>query len=207
LLLNRFLITAIILLPLLIFNCGDSQEGKNNKAPLKDYRDPAVQMKEAKNILGSDTKLTFLGFFNDDKQEEIAAGLEINTKEEWGIKFAVMDISKEKPKKVYETKLLDGSLSNGHIDKIKLHSLNYELLYYNSGNYFLGSGGGEVFSYIVDYKNKEVYSSHLVAGSKRTSLYLSENIKNDDIRKFLLNALKKDFPALVLVSHDIEFDD
>jgi len=25
--------------------------------------------------------------------------------------------------------------------------------------------------------------------------------------KFLLNALKKDFPALVLVSHDIEFDD
>jgi hypothetical protein len=207
LLLNRFIVTAIILFPLFIFNCGDSQEKKNNKAPLKDYKDPAAQLKEAKNILGNDAKLTFLGFFNDDKQEEIIAGLEINTKEEWGIKFAVMDISQEKPVKAYETKLLDGSLTDGHLDKIKLPSLKYEMLYYNSGDYFLGSGGGEVFSYIVDYKNKEVYYSHLVVGSKKTSLYLSENIKNDDIRKFLLNALKKDFPALVLVSQDIEFDD
>ncbi len=206
-LLNRFIVTAIILFPLFIFNCGDSQEKKNNKAPLKDYKDPVVQLIEAKSILGNDAKLTFLGFFNDDKQEEIAVGLEINTKEEEGIKFAIMDISKENPEKVYETKLLDGSLSNGHLDKIKLPSLNYDLLYYNSGDYFLGSGGGEVFSYIVDYKNKEVYYSHLVADSKRTSFYLSENIKNDDVRKFLLNAVKKDFPALELVSHDIEFDD
>jgi len=190
-----------------ILNCGDSPDDKKDKAPLKDYKDSEVRMTAVKKILGKDTKATMLGQFNNDKQEEVAAGVEINTKDSWGIKFAFLDISGDEPKKTYETKLLDGSFENSRFDKIKLPSFDYELLYYNSDDFFMGSGGGEIFSYIVDYYKKDVYYSHLVADSKRISLYISDNIKDEEIRNFFFSSFKKDFPSYELVLKDVEFDD
>lgn len=205
-LLNKFL-PAVLLLFILLGGCGDSPQEKKNKAPLKDYKDPAVQLKEAKGLLGDNVKLTFIGNFDRSNYEEIAAGSEISTKEEWGIKFTSIDISGEKPKKIFETGLVEGSFDDSRVEKLKLTSKDYELLYYNSGDYFMGTGGGEVLSYIVDFNEKEIYYAHLVAGNKKVLLYLSGNINNDDIRKHFLDTFKRDFPAFVLVSEDIEYDE
>jgi hypothetical protein len=206
LLLNKFLFNGIIFSFLFLISCGDSQEEKKSKAPLKDYRDSEVQLKEAKNLLGSNVKVTFLGNFESNKNEELVAGSEINTKDEGGIKFTSIDISGEKPKKIFETGLLEGSFDEGKVEKLRLAELNHELLYYNSGDYFMGSGGGEVFGYILDFNEKEIYYAHLVVDNKKVSLYLSENINSDDIRKFFLDTFKRDFPAFTLVSNDIKYD-
>ena len=204
---NKLLSAGFIISLLFLISCGDSPDEKKNKAPLKDYRDTSVQLKEAKNLLGDNVKLTFMGDFDESKKEEIAAGSEINTKEEWGIKFTSIDISEDKPKKIFETDLLEGSFDDCKVEKLTLSSKDYEFLYYNSRDYFLGSGGGEVFSYIIDFNEKEIYYAHLVADNKKVSLYISENINNDDIRKFFLDTFKRDFPSLVLISQDIEYDE
>jgi hypothetical protein len=207
LLLNKFLPVVLFVLLAFLISCGDSTDKKKNKAPLKDYRDPSVQLKEAKNLLGDNVKVTFIGNFDKSKKEEIAGGSEINTKDEWGIKFTSIDITGDKPKKIFETDLLEGSFDDSKVEKITLSSKDYELLYYNSRDYFLGSGGGEVFSYIIDFNEKEIYYAHLVADNKKVSLYISENINNDDIRKFFLDTFKRDFPSFVLISQDIEYDE
>jgi len=207
LLLNKFLTAVLFISFLFLISCGDSQDEKKNKAPLKDYKDSAVQLREAKNLLGNDVKVTFLGNFKNDSEEEIVAGSEINTKDEWGIKFTSIDITGDEPKKIFETDLLEGSFDDSKVDKLRLASKSYELLYYNSGDYFMGSGGGDVFGYIIDFNEKEIYYAHLVADNKKVSLYLSENINNDDIRKFFLDTFKRDFPTFVIVSQDIEYDE
>ena len=206
-LLNKFLSALLLLSILFLISCGDSQDKKKTKAPLKDFRDPAVQLKEAKTLVGNNVKLTFMGTFEKDGKEELAAGSEVNTKDEWGIRFTNIDISGEEPKKIFESDLLEGSFDDSKVEKIKLPSKDYELLYYNSGDYFMGSGGGEIFDYIIDFNEKEIFYAHLVADNKKVSLYLSENIKDDNVRKFFLDKFKRDFPSYILVSHDIEYDE
>jgi hypothetical protein len=208
LLLNKFLPAVLFLsFVLLLAGCNDTPQEKKNKAPLKDYKDPAVQLKEAKGLLGDNVKVTFIGNFDRSNNEEVIAGSEINTKKEWGIKFTSIDIAGEKPKKIFETGLLEGSFDDSKVEKLSLSSKDYELLYYNSGDYFMGTGGGEVLSYIVDFNEKEIYYAHLVADNKKVSLYLSGNINNDDVRKYFLDTFKRDFPTFILVSKDIEYDE
>jgi len=103
--------------------------------------------------------------------------------------------------------LLDGSFKQGFIDKIKFSSFDTELIYYNSRDYYLGSGGGEIFSYIIDFEAKQVYYAHLVIEpSTSVSLFISENTGNKEIRNFFVLTFKKDYPNLKLVDDDIIID-
>lgn len=204
-LLNKYFSAVLFIFLAFLLSCGDSDE-KKNKAPLKDFRDPAVQLREAKSLLGDNARITFIGNFDKDDNEEIVAGSEISTKDEWGIKFTSININSEKPEKIFETRLLEGSIEESRIEKLNLSSKDYELLYYNSLDFFMGSGGGEVFCYIIDFNEKEAYYAHLVADNKKVSLYLSDNIKNDDVRQFFLNTFKRDFPTYILVQQDIKYD-
>jgi hypothetical protein len=79
-------------------------------------------------------------------------------------------------------------------------------MYYNSQDYFLGSGGGEVFSYIIDFNNKKTYYAHLFSEGKKVSLFLSVNIDIPEIKDFFTSAFKKDYPGLVLVTKDVNID-
>ena len=173
---------------------------------MKDYKDPAVLLHEAKNALGENTKTAHLGRFESNVENEVVAGTEINTKDEWGIKFALLKITNNDLKKIYETDLLDGSFNSSLVSKIKLPSTGYELIYYNSQGYFLGSGGGEIFSYLIDFNVRKIFYAHLVIEPKEISLYISDNIENPDIKNFFINNFKKDYPSLTLVSKDIEID-
>lgn len=204
-LLNKYFSAVLFIFLAFLLSCGDSDE-KKNKAPLKDFRDPAVQLREAKSLLGDNARITFIGNFDKDDNEEIVAGSEISTKDEWGIKFTSININSEKPEKIFETRLLEGSIEESRIEKLNLSSKDYDLLYYNSLDFFMGSGGGEVFCYIIDFNEKEAYYAHLVADNKKVSLYLSDNIKNDDVRQFFLNTFKRDFPTYILVQQDIKYD-
>ena len=204
-LLNKYFSAVLFIFLAFLLSCGDSDE-KKNKAPLKDFRDPAVQLREAKSLLGDNARITFIGNFDKDDNEEIVAGSEISTKDEWGIKFTSININSEKPEKIFETRLLEGSIEESRIEKLNLSSKDYDLLYYNSLDFFMGSGGGEVICYIIDFNEKEAYYAHLVADNKKVSLYLSDNIKNDDVRQFFLNTFKRDFPTYILVQQDIKYD-
>lgn len=203
--LNKYLSIVILFLPLFLISCGDSEDDKI-KAPVKDFSDPAVQLNEAKKLLGESVKFTFMGNFDDDQSRELVALSEINTKDAWGIKFTSINLKADRPDKEFETGLLEGSLEDSRIEKINLSSKKYELLSYNSADFFMGSGGGEVFSYIIDFNEEAVYYAHLVADDK-VSLYISDNINDDEVKQIFLNNFKRDFPSYVLVQQDVVYGD
>ena len=109
--------------------------------------------------------------------------------------------------KKYETSLLDGSFKESLVRKIKFPKFKYELIYYNSQDYFWGSGGGEVFAYIINYAKKETFYAHLFSESrKQVELFLSKNITEPDLKKFFISSFKKDYPELKFTSDDVSLE-
>lgn len=142
-----------------------------------------------------------------DSKANIIIGKEIMNQDEWGIKFLLYTNKNDSLIKIYESKLLDGSFTESKIEPIQFPDYNYKLLYYNSLDYFMGSQGGEVFSYIIDFNLNEIYYAHLfIIPGKPISLYLSNNIKNETIRKYFVSNFTKDYPNLTLAKNDTKIE-
>lgn len=161
-----------------------------------------------RQILG--TKVSFFeeGKFQEDSTLGFAAGTEKNDKTQWGIKFYYFKRANNDLTKAFETPLLKGSFTESLTKKIKLAPANYEMLYYDSQAYFMGSGGGEIFSYILDFNKKQVYYAHFFSVEKKpTSLYLSPNTDIKEIRDFFIRHFQRDYPDLKIVEKDYNLED
>lgn len=182
-----------------IISCSDRQE----KIPVVDFQNNAQLLEIVKKHFNQEAQVGFGGMFDETGKQFIAAGLEINNSNDWGIKFVFLEKTGDELKVIYETEILDGSFKESFINKIKFASLDYDLLYFNSQGYFMGSGGGEVFSYIIDLEEKQVYYAHLVVESETaTSLFVSDNTINKELVNFFTVTLKKDYPNLIIVNED-----
>jgi hypothetical protein len=145
------------------------------------------------------------GYFEHVDSLQICGVQEVISKKEWGIKFSLYNITSDTAIIIYETPLLEGAVKESIIKKMLIDSLNIELISYSSGDYFLGSGGGEVYSYLVDFKSRSVYYAHLVLLRNRpVSLFLSPNIEDQKIKDFFVNTFKNDYKDLVIVNKDIQ---
>jgi hypothetical protein len=165
--LKKFLFIIFIL----VVSCSD----KSEKIPVLNYEDKKQMLEIARRFFDSNITHAFGGVFDESGKESIVAGVELNDSKQWGIKFYQLKKVDNELVKIFETNLLDGSFKESLVDKIKFPMRDYELIYYNSQGYFMGSGGGEVISYIIDFAKKEVYYAHLVADPvihQRIFLYL-----------------------------------
>lgn len=204
-LISRNKLVLFVLFLLFFFACGEKKQ--NDIKPIISFSDSASVFNEAKNLFGDKLKTLLIGNFDEDTLKEAVAGIEIIDNNIWGIKFALLKIEGNTLVIKSETDLLDGSFKEALVKKIKFAGFNHELVYYSSQDYFWGSGGGEVFSYIINFSNTEVFYAHLFSQtSRQVELYLSENIKNDDLKKFFIYSFKKDYPELQLVSEDVTLE-
>jgi hypothetical protein len=195
----------VILLSLIIISCGDNNDPADDNNLKEDLNNPEYVSKQAKLVLGDNIKFAYAGVFDGDTIRDIAAGTEIENKDVWGIKFHLLKKSGGKFIKDFETGLLEGSFNSCIVQKIKFPSYKHEFIYYNSRDYFLGSGGGEIFSYIVDLNNKQCYYAHLFTEpGNPVSLFLSANIKDSQVKDFFVGNFKRDYPALVIVKKDVD---
>lgn len=202
---NKFrLAAAVAAISMLALSCG---ERKSEPEVSLDLSIPENAKLKAGEILETKASFGNKGFYDRDSVLQIAAGVEIETKDEWGIKFYHLKQKGDDLKEIYSTDLLNGSFKGCLVNKIKFPAYDYELVYYNSKDYFLGSGGGEVFSYIIDLSEKQVYYAHLISETgKQVLLYLSENIRNPDIRNFFTSNFKRDFPDLRITKEDVKLE-
>ena len=71
----------------------------------------------------------------------------------------------------------------------------------------MGSSGGEIISYVINFTSKEIYYAHLIV-RKNTPVYLflSHNIKVPGLQSFFISNFKRDFPKLALVDNDININ-
>ena len=182
---------------LFLFSCGKKEDKSIN------LDDPATVKNIANKVLSADIKFSTTGNFTFNKYASIVAGTEFTGKDKWGISFNLIEKEDGEFKAVYKTDVLDGSFDKCIVDKIKLSSFGGEMIYYNSKDYFIGSGGGDVYSYIIDFRTKEIFSAHLTVGrSAYASLALSDNIEDKLIRQFFISYFKKDYPSLRVIQSD-----
>lgn len=193
----------LFLLLFVAISCSDKQE----KIPVINYENKKEVLDIVKKYCNSKAAIAVGGMFDERGKQYIAYGVEYENSDEWGIRFSFVEKSGEEFNLIYETDLLEGSFKESLFDKIKLVSDDYDLLYYNSQGYFMGSGGGEVFSYLVDMERKQVYYAHLVVESNSAIyLYISDNTESKDLINFFTLSFKKDYPGLQIVTDDIVLD-
>ena len=200
---NKYIFIIAILLSFILNSCGGKSDKNGNDKV--DFENPQVVLQQAKDVLGNNVKYAYKGKFDDDSNIEIAAGLEVQNSKVWGIKFVLLKMENGSLVKAYESPLFNGSFKECLFQKIKFPMFDYELVYYNSQDYYLGSGGGEIFSYIVNYKEGKTYYAHLISGPNRPiSVFLSKNIEVREIKNFFVSNFKRDFPSFTVVDKDIE---
>ncbi len=205
---NKYIFLIAVFCSVVFYSCGGKKSGENEGNKKIDFEDPQVVLQQAKNILGSNVDYAYKGNFDNDSKIEIAAGSEVQNTKEWGIKFELLKMKDGILVKTFESPLLNGSFRKCLFQKIKFPMFNYELVYYNSQDYYLGSGGGEVYSYIINYKEEKIYYAHLITGPGRPiSVYLSKNIDVPGIKNFFMSIFKKDFPSFTVIDKDINLKD
>jgi len=206
--LNKFFKFALIFLfSLILISCGE----KNNKKDLgivSKYNDPVFVLNQTKALLGNNVMFAKKGSYDLDTVVEVAAGTETSSAHKWGIRFYFLKLIGNNLTEIYDTGLLTGSFKESLINKIKFPEFDYELIYYNSQDYFLGSGGGEIFSDIINLNERQVYYAHLIIESpKPVSLFISKNTDEvKEIKDFFVNNFKRDYPSLKLINKDISID-
>jgi len=193
-----------IVLLLIIFSfAGCEKKTTNGGSPADSPKDNSEELiKGLRDLLNSDVGFALKGNFLGDSTQQVVTGTETMTKKEWGIRFHLIEIKENKPEKKNDTKLLDGSLKDCRVETISLPGAGYDMVFYNSLNYFMGSGGGEVFAYIIDFKKQKTYYAHLVSEpQKPVYLYLSD-IDNQEVKKYLTESFKKDYPVVKITTRD-----
>ncbi len=200
---NKLLILIAALGTLLILSCGE-----DTRAPLIDFQNQDYVLKRAKESLGQNVKFANSGYFTADSALSVAAGVEVANKDSWGIKFYLLAIDGYRTEEKLTNPTCTTDLSmKPLIKKIKFPDFDYELIYYNSQDYFMGSGGGEVFSYIADFNLKRIYYAHLITESDaKISLFISENTELPIIKNFFIGNFKRDYPSFTLLSEDKKLD-
>ena len=204
---NKILLKILFISLIIISGCSKEKEKINAADELKKLESKEYLLQKVKNVLGNDVDFTVKGNFNNNGVFEVVAAKDVNNSELSGIKFYLLQLNGSNLTLTDSTKILEGSLKYSLTNKIKFPFFNFELIYYNSKDYYLGSGGGEQFSYIINFNDNEIYYAHLISVPKKVdTIFLSNNIKNEQIKNFFLSIAKKDFPNINVSSTDIKLD-
>ena len=195
---NTYKIIGILLTLLFLTGCGKKDSKSVNYNDMRAIKNLAAQ------LIDKEIKFVTSGNFSSEETISIVAGTEVSGKNQWGISFSLIEKIDDEFIVVYNTGLLEGSFNNSIVDKMKLSSFKGEMIYYNSKDFYLGTGGGDVFLYIINFSKKEIFYAHLIVQkSAGVLLYLSENIEDPMIRKFFIRYFKKDYSALRIIKSDL----
>ncbi len=201
---NKIINLLIILLVLFFYNCSNKKEKPTVRF---NFEDESQVLQVVQNHFDKNIIKVFIGNFESNNRLSVVACAENKDSVDWGIKFYHFLQENDNIVCNYETEILPGSLKESKIDKIKISDKPFELLYYNSLNFFMGSGGGEIYSYIIDLNEKQLYYAQFVNDIDiPASLYISENTEDLKLRNFIISNFKRDYPNLKIVDKKIKLD-
>jgi hypothetical protein len=199
LLLNRkYYLFVFVYLLTFIAGCGRDKEQKVN------FDDEISIRNLASTLIEGNIKFVASGYFSSETGKSVVAGSESLERDKPGISFSLIDKVEDEFEVVYNTGILEGSFEKCVVDKIKFSSEPGELIYYNSKDFYIGSGGGDVFLYLVNMVKKEIYYAHLIVNrASGASLFLSDSTGDPMIRKFFVSYFRKDYGSLRIIENDI----
>ena len=194
---NYYNLIGTIIILLSIISCGKKNDQHVN------FDDPRSVRNITNNMIDETIRFSASGYFSSDTSRSIIAGTEKSEKSKMGISFSLIEKVDDEFKVVYNTGVLEGSFNKCIVDKMNFSSDGIEMIYYNSQDYYLGTSGGDVYLYVINFAEREVYYGHLIAErSSGTSLFLSENLIGPMLRRFFISYFKKDYIALRIINSD-----
>lgn len=200
---NAFFIPLFLLV---VIGCGS--DSKNSSSPSEDFlNDHQKLLAHLKKAYDPDTEVALYGRFDADSTKKIIAVKETKPSktDKWGMKIQLLSVDSLKKKS--EVFLPEMSITESMCAVQKLSSYPYDLFYYNSGSFYLGSSGGEVFVYLIDFSKQATYYAHLVIEpEKSVRLFISKNSNEKEVSDFFLNLFKRDYPDLVVSLKDISIE-
>jgi hypothetical protein len=138
--------------------------------------------------------------------ELFAVVYEINSGTDFGIKFMLAHIHADSVIVDYNSNLVDGAVNQSVFERVNVTGKGYDLVYYSSSDYFMGSGGGEVFTYVIDFNEPSLAYGHLyISGEGAPKFYIPSTVEDKSIREFLIRRIKSDFSDIKPVSQDFKF--
>ncbi|MBX2976168.1 MAG: hypothetical protein KF721_08535 [Ignavibacteriaceae bacterium] len=200
---SRIIILAIFL----IFNaCNKKVEPTEEEKFIERVSIPANALEFINSKVKESEDFATIGNFLNKESLQIASIREIFSKKEWGIKFSLFNFTKDTVIFISSSKTLDGSVKESEVTKVSIDSSGIEMLFYNSADYFLGSGGGEVFAYLVDYKSDKIHYAHLVLiRNKSAQLFISPSTEDyPEVKNFFESFFRKDYEDLKISEKDIQ---
>ena len=202
--LNKKIFGGIIFL-FLSMVIGCDRDSKNPSHPSADYlNDNQRLLDHLKKNFDAETKVALYNQFDSDSSKEILAIKETKPSktDKWGLKIQLL--TSDSLKKKDEVFLPEMSITEGICRTERLDSSAYDLFYYNSGDFYMGSSGGEIFIYLVDFPQRQTYYAHLVTSlNKQAALFISKNCEGQKVKDFYLNLFKLDYPEFVIKQKDI----
>ncbi len=164
------------------------------------FEDQGQVLQVARKTVSERVTFAVSGYFESDSVKSICAGVEETSNNQFGIKFSLVSWKEGEFVSQYTSSLLEGSFDGCIVDKIKFSEIPNELIYYNSKSYFMGSGGGEVFLYVIDLNKRKVYSAHLITASHGSAtVEISDNIDIPMLRTFFVSYFRRDYPSLRVI--------
>jgi len=203
---KKLLAEFFFILLALISGCDKSPQ--SNASPLEDYLgDNQKLLAHLKKNFDPNTEAALFGRFFSDQDGEILAIKETKPSktDKWGLKIQLL--SKDSLTKKDEAFLPEMSTTESICSVQRIESFPNDFFYYNSGGFYTGSSGGEVYAYLVDFATKQNYYAHLViVPEKPATLFISKNCEANKTKDFFLNLFKTDYPELVISRRDISSD-
>ena len=160
LLLNKLkLVLVLFSFPLFVNGCGDrNQEPSSTK---EDYlNDNQKLLQHLQENFDPEIKAALYSQFDSDStKKEILAIKETTPSktDKWGLK--IQRLSKDSLIMKDEFFLPEMSTNESICITQKIDSISYDLFYYNSGSFYIGSSGGEVFAYLIDFAENSINRS------------------------------------------------
>ncbi len=198
---------------MIFISCDRKENGTPETGVVKDttvqMNENLIMQKVQEQVKG---KLEFFekgNFTEANNKTGYIAGTEFDSGNTIGIKISYFEPAANSVEKKFETPLLEGSFTSAIVKKINLQGIQQDLLYLNTGAYFIGSGGGEVYAYVFDFNENKTYYAHFISVPKLpVSLYISpETNEQTAIKDFLFSEFKKDYPDIKLVKKDHKLEE
>lgn len=140
----------------------------------------------------------FYGVFLDAEKYAAVTVEEVSNISDWGIRFVLLNPVNDTLEVVYTSSILEGSLQESILKPCRIKNFDYDMLYYNSGSYFLGSGGGDVYVYLADFERKIIYQAYgEVNNDGALILHIYSNLP-EEVYGFIISELKTNFSSLII---------
>jgi hypothetical protein len=147
------------------------------------------------------------GHFISTDKDEYAVLFESKLGHDIGVAVSVCTISQNAVAVEYSSPVVDGALKQATFQQVVLPGVSDTALYYDSGDFFMGSGSGEVYVYVIFPKTNTIVKGHLfLTGEAPPRLFVPESTTATAVRTYIFNKFKDQYPGLKFAQKDITID-